>query len=274
MPLNLSSTVSLKNGVRMPILGLGTYKLEGRKAYHPVRDALKIGYRMIDTASFYENEEMVGKALRESGMAREEIFVTSKVWNSEQGFQETLRAFERSLRRLRLDYLDLYLIHWPVAEKRLETWKALEKLYDEGRCRAIGVSNFMVRHLEELERVHGALPAVDQVEFSPFLYRKGLWDQCRKKGIQLEAYSPLARGMKFDDPQLMRIAGAVSKSPAQVLIRWSLQKELVCIPKASNLDRLEENSEVFDFELDEEQMIILDSLDQDFRTTTWDPEKM
>ncbi len=273
MSLNLASTVSLRNGVRMPILGLGTYKLEGRNAYQPVRDALEIGYQMIDTASFYENEEEVGRALRESGISREEIFVTSKVWNSEQGFRETLESFERSLRKLRLDCLDLYLIHWPVAGKRLETWRALEKLYDEGRCRAIGASNFMIRHLEEL-RAPDSLPLVDQVEFSPFLFRKDLMDYCRRRGIQLEAYSPLARGKKFQDPRLMQIARSVSKSPAQVMIRWSLQKGLVCIPKASSLERVRENSQVFDFQLGEDQMTILDSLNENFRTTTWDPEEM
>ncbi|HPD08211.1 MAG TPA: aldo/keto reductase [Methanomassiliicoccales archaeon] len=261
----------LNNGVEVPALGLGTYKLVGEAAYAPVRAALGCGYRHIDTASFYENEEAVGRAVRESGVPREEVFITSKVWNTEQGFEETLNAFDRTLQRLGMDYLDLYLVHWPVPGKRLETYRALERLYEEGRVRAIGVSNFTVRHLEELYGACQVMPAVNQVEMSPFLYQKELLEHCRGRNLLVTAFSPLARGQALGDPVLAEVAARHRRSPAQVMIRWCLQKGMAVIPRSADPAHIKENADVFDFSLDEEDMARLDLLHTGLRTTT-DPD--
>jgi len=261
----------LNNGVEVPALGLGTYKLVGEAAYAPVRAALGCGYRHIDTASFYENEEAVGRAVRESGVPREEVFITSKVWNTEQGFEETLNAFDRTLQRLGMDYLDLYLVHWPVPGKRLETYRALERLYEEGRVRAIGVSNFTVRHLEELYGACQVMPAVNQVEMSPFLYQRELLEHCRGRNVLVTAFSPLARGQALGDPVLAEVAARHRRSPAQVMIRWCLQKGMAVIPRSADPAHIKENADVFDFSLDEEDMARLDLLHTGLRTTT-DPD--
>jgi len=261
----------LNNGVEVPALGLGTYKLVGEAAYAPVRAALGCGYRHIDTASFYENEEAVGRAVRESGVPREEVFITSKVWNTEQGFEETLNAFDRTLQRLGMDYLDLYLVHWPVPGKRLETYRALERLYEEGRVRAVGVSNFTVRHLEELYGACQVMPAVNQVEMSPFLYQRELLEHCRGRNVLVTAFSPLARGQALGDPVLAEVAARHRRSPAQVMIRWCLQKGMAVIPRSADPAHIKENADVFDFSLDEEDMARLDLLHTGLRTTT-DPD--
>jgi len=261
----------LNNGVEVPALGLGTYKLVGEAAYAPVRAALGCGYRHIDTASFYENEEAVGRAVRESGVPREEVFITSKVWNTEQGFEETLNAFDRTLQRLGMDHLDLYLVHWPVPGKRLETYRALERLYEEGRVRAIGVSNFTVRHLEELYGACQVMPAVNQVEMSPFLYQKELLEHCRGRNVLVTAFSPLARGQALGDPVLAEVAARHRRSPAQVMIRWCLQKGMAVIPRSADPTHIKENADVFDFSLAEEDMARLDLLHTGLRTTT-DPD--
>ncbi|HRU11380.1 MAG TPA: aldo/keto reductase [Methanomassiliicoccales archaeon] len=261
----------LNNGVEVPALGLGTYKLVGEAAYAPVRAALGCGYRHIDTASFYENEEAVGRAVRESGVPREEVFITSKVWNTEQGYDRTLQACERSLARLGTDHLDLYLVHWPVPGKRLETYRALERLYEEGRVRAIGVSNFTVRHLEELYGACQVMPAVNQVEMSPFLYQKELLEHCRGRNLLVTAFSPLARGQALGDPVLAEVAARHRRSPAQVMIRWCLQKGMAVIPRSADPAHIKENADVFDFSLDEEDMARLDLLHTGLRTTT-DPD--
>ncbi|HOE52530.1 MAG TPA: aldo/keto reductase [Methanomassiliicoccales archaeon] len=261
----------LNNGVEVPALGLGTYKLVGEAAYAPVRAALGCGYRHIDTASFYENEEAVGRAVRESGVPREEVFITSKVWNTEQGYDRTLQACERSLARLGTDHLDLYLVHWPVPGKRLETYRALERLYEEGRVRAIGVSNFTVRHLEELYGACQVMPAVNQVEMSPFLYQKELLEHCRGRNVLVTAFSPLARGRVLGDPVLAEVAARHRRSPAQVMIRWCLQKGMAVIPRSADPAHIKENADVFDFSLDEEDMARLDLLHTGLRTTT-DPD--
>ena len=261
----------LNNGVEVPALGLGTYKLVGEAAYAPVRAALGCGYRHIDTASFYENEEAVGRAVRESGVPREEVFITSKVWNTEQGFEETLNAFDRTLQRLGMDHLDLYLVHWPVPGKRLETYRALERLYEEGRVRAIGVSNFTVRHLEELYGACQVMPAVNQVEMSPFLYQRELLEHCRGRNVLVTAFSPLARGRVLGDPVLAEVAARHRRSPAQVMIRWCLQKGMAVIPRSADPAHIKENADVFDFSLDEEDMARLDLLHTGLRTTT-DPD--
>jgi methylglyoxal/glyoxal reductase len=235
-----------------------------------VKYALKVGYRHIDTASFYGNEEDVGRAIRDSGVPREEVFVTTKLWNTDQGYDFALSACDTSLRKLGLGYIDLYLIHWPVPELRAESWRALVELKRRGSCRAIGVSNYTVKHLKELLDRSDVTPAVNQVEFNPFLYQKELLRFCEGKGIQMEAYSPLTRGHKLDHPVVLDVARRYSKSPAQVMIRWGLQHGLVVIPKSTRPERIKENSEVFDFQLSSADMSKLDSLGEDLHTV-WDP---
>lgn len=267
----IDTKVKLNNGVEMPIFGLGTFQMRsGKETEQAVLYALEAGYRLIDTAQMYGNEEDVGEALRKSGISREEVFITTKLWNSEHGYQKALNACEESLEKLGLPYVDLYLIHWPVQGLRNETWKAMQTLLEKKKCRAIGVSNYMIRHLEELLANSDKIPAVNQVEFSPYLYQKELLDFCRSHKIQLEAYSPLTKGHKLSDPQLVMIAEKYSKSPAQILIRWVLQKDMVVIPKSSNKERILENADVFDFEISPDYMSLLDSLNQSLRTS-WDP---
>jgi diketogulonate reductase-like aldo/keto reductase len=275
--LRIHTRIKLKNGilpgtaVEMPIFGLGTFLARrGYETRETVTHALHTGYRLIDTAKVYGNERDVGEAVKTSSIPREEIFITTKVWNLDQGYQSTLRACRESLDQLGLEYIDLYLIHWPVKEKRLDTWRALEELLEQGKCRAIGVSNYTIRHLEELLEKAEISPAVNQVEFSPFLYQRDLLEFCRRQGIQVEAYSPLTKGQKLSDPRLVAIAENHGKSPAQVLIRWALQHELVVIPKSVHRERIAANANVFDFSLTAEEMETLDGCNEDFRTS-WDP---
>jgi diketogulonate reductase-like aldo/keto reductase len=269
----INSRVALNNGVQMPVFGLGTYQMRsGKETRDAVLYALKIGYRLIDTAAMYGNEKEVGEAVRASGIPREEIFVTTKLWNSDHGYDRALAGFEESRKKLGLDYVDLYLIHWPVERLRRESWRALETLLAEGKCRAIGVSNYMTWHLDELLESSSTVPAVDQVEFSPYLHLSDLLEYCRSHPIQLESYSPLTKGHMLMDPKLRELAAGYSKSPAQILIRWALQKEVVVIPKSSRKERIKENSEVFDFAISEQDMKLLDSFDRDLRTS-WDPSK-
>jgi diketogulonate reductase-like aldo/keto reductase len=264
--MDLTSTTSLNNGVEMPWVGLGVFKTQpGKEVENAVRWALEIGYRHIDTASFYQNEDGVGKALAESGVNRDDVFVTTKVWNSEQGYDKTLRAFDTSRKKLGIDVVDLYLIHWPIKPTFKETWKALEKLYADGKVRAIGVSNFLAHHIQELLDEFDVPPAVDQVEWHPFVLQKELLDFCKQHNIQFEAWSPLTRGRFFDNEVIQDISRKHGKSPAQVLIRWDLQHEVVTIPKSVHRERIEENSKVFDFELSDEDMRRLDALDTNTR---------
>ena len=258
--------VLLNNGVEMPLLGLGIYA-PGQKneVSQAVRWALQTGYRLIDTASVYKNEEEVGQGVKESGVSRDQIFITSKVWNDEQGYENTLRAYDQSLKRLQTDYLDLYLIHWPVREKRQETWRALERLYSEKRVRAVGVSNYYEPHLEELFGYATVVPAVNQFEQSPFLYRPNLLTYCRQKGIQPEGYSPLVRGKEESNQVLEAIAQKHGKSTYQVLIRWALQHGIVTIPKSTNQERIKANFNVWDFEISQEDMAKLNGLNADIR---------
>nr|WP_207203603.1 glyoxal/methylglyoxal reductase [Bacillus halotolerans] len=250
----------------MPWFGLGVFKVEnGSEATESVKAAIKNGYRSIDTAAVYKNEEGVGIGIKESGVAREELFITSKVWNEDQGYDTTLAAFEKSLERLQLDYLDLYLIHWPGKDKYKDTWRALEKLYKDGKIRAIGVSNFQVHHLEELLKDAEIKPMVNQVEFHPRLTQKELRDYCKKQGIQLEAWSPLMQGQLLDNEVLTQIAEKYNKSVAQVILRWDLQHEVVTIPKSIKEHRIIENADIFDFELSQEDMDKIDALNQDER---------
>jgi diketogulonate reductase-like aldo/keto reductase len=263
--LNINSSVRLNNEVYMPILGLGTWTLRGKSAYRAVLSALDFGYKLIDSASFYGNEQQIGEAIKKSKILRDDMFITTKVWNSDQGYDSTLAAFDRSLKLLELDYIDLYLIHWPITGLRSETWKALEKIYDNGRVRAIGVSNFTIRHLDELKETLELMPTVNQVEFSPFLYQKELMEYCKSNKIVLEAYSPLTKTKKFNHPTLITIGQKYSKSPAQILIRWGLQHEIVSIPKSGDIKHLIDNMNVFDFSLDESDMHQLDNLNENYR---------
>nr|WP_276563938.1 aldo/keto reductase [Halalkalibacter akibai] len=268
MATSLQSTTTLHNGVKMPWLGLGVFLVEeGQEVVSSVKAAIEAGYRSIDTAELYANEEGVGQAIAESNVPREELFLTSKVWNNHQGYESTIEAFEESLRKLGTDYLDLYLIHWPCPGigKYVETWKALEQLYKDGRVRAIGVSNFNVSHLEDIINQCEIVPMVNQVEYHPRLTQTELHEFCKKHQIQLEAWSPLMRGGLLEDPTINEIANKYGKSTAQVILRWDLQNEVVTIPKSIKAHRIQENADVFDFELTEEEMGKISALNQDER---------
>jgi methylglyoxal/glyoxal reductase len=265
---SLQSTTTLHNGVKMPWLGLGVFKVEdGTEVVNSVKTALEVGYRSIDTAAIYGNEEGVGKAIAESTVPRGELFITTKVWNSNHGYEATLAAFDVSMEKLGLDYLDLYLIHWPLPSqgKFVETWKALEKLYKDGRVRAIGVSNFNVHHLEEIIANCEIIPMVNQVEYHPRFNQRELHDFCKKHGIQLEAWSPLMQGGLLEEPALVEIAKKYNKSTAQIIIRWDIQTGVVTIPKSVKPHRIAENADVFDFELTQEDMDKINALNQDQR---------
>ena len=264
----LQSTTTLNNGVKMPWLGLGVFLVkDGEEVVNSVKTALEVGYRSIDTAAIYRNEEGVGKAIAESNVPREDLFITTKVWNADQGYEATLEAFEVSMDKLGLDYLDLYLIHWPLPSqgKYVETWKALEKLYKDGRVRAIGVSNFKVHHLEEIIANCEITPMVNQVEYHPRFNQRELHEFCKKHGIQLEAWSPLMQGGLLEEPTLVEIAKKYNKSTAQVIIRWDIQTGVVTIPKSTKAHRIAENADVFDFELTQEDMDKINALNQDQR---------
>jgi diketogulonate reductase-like aldo/keto reductase len=292
MKLTIETKLTLNDGHSIPQLGLGVWQTRGATCEAAVLAALETGYRLIDTAALYGNEERVGAAIRTSGIPRENIFVTTKLWNSDHGNPE--RALETSLRKLKFDYVDLYLIHYPVRERR-KSWRALEALWGKGKARSIGVSNFTIRHLTELIAETKTIPAVNQVELHPYLYQRELIDFCAAKGIVVEAYSPLTKGEKLKDPKLVEIAKKYSvagsepaaprsrlpfvnklsgrsetKSSAQILIRWALQHGLVVIPKSANRRRIFENADVFDFEISAEDMQLLDRFNENLRTC-WDP---
>ena len=269
--MELSSKIDLGRGVEIPRVGLGVFRAgSGTPTQNAVKWALLAGYRHIDTAAVYGNEVDVGIAIRDSGVPRDQVFVTTKLWNTDQGYDETLRAFDRSLEALGLPYIDLYLMHWPVPERRLDSWRAMETLLDDGRCRAIGVSNFTEAHLDQLVQHAKIIPAVNQVELSPFLQQRELVRRCRELGIVIEAYSPLTRGQRLEDRRLRMVADAVHRSTAQVLIRWAIQKDFVVLPKSATRERIEANAQVFDFRLSPELMARLDELDENLRVA-WDP---
>ncbi|MBN1887296.1 MAG: aldo/keto reductase [Thermoflexales bacterium] len=252
----------LNNGLEMPWLGFGVFKVDdGQEVESAVRCALEVGYRSIDTAAIYGNERGVGKAIRESGIPREDIFLTTKVWNEELRRKRTLEAFEESLKRLETEYVDLYLIHWPVKGCYQEAWKAMGQIYQSGRAKAIGVSNFLVHHLEDILR-DGLVPSVDQVEFHPFLVQPELLKFCQAHKIQLEAWSPLMQGRIMTEPAVQKMAEKYRKTPAQIVLRWDLQHEVVTIPKSTHPKRIAENAQVFDFELSQADVDALDALDQ------------
>lgn len=259
----IDGTVELRNGSKMPYLGLGVYLADdGQEVINAVKWAIEAGYRHVDTAAAYENEEGVGQGISESGIARDSIWVTSKVWNSDQGYDNTLKACQDSLDRLGMEYLDLYLIHWPVEGLYKETWKAMERLYQDGKVRAIGVSNFLEHHLRDLLDTAEVAPMVNQMEFHPYLLQQDLLDFCAKKGIQYEAWSPLMQGNLFGKKEFKELAEKYGKSEAQLVLRWNLQKGVVTIPKSVNRDHIRSNAELFDFSLSEEDMRYLDQLDR------------
>ena len=273
MELTIETKLTLNDGRLIPQLGLGVWQTRaGAACETAVLAALEAGYRHIDTAAMYGNEESVGAAVRTSGIPRENIFVTTKLWNSDHGNPE--RALETSLRKLKMDYVDLYLIHYPVRERR-RSWRSLEALRVGGKARSIGVSNFTIRHLNELLAETKTVPAVNQVEFHPYLYQRDLLDFCAGRGIALEAYSPLTKGERLKDPKLVAVAKKYSKSgagksTAQILIRWALQHGLIVIPKSANRKRIVENADVFDFEISAADMQLLDGFNENLRTC-WDP---
>ena len=263
--------VRLTNGVTMPMLGLGVYQSPpGAPTRQAVLDAIEAGYRQIDTAALYGNEADVGAAVKACGLPREQLFVTTKLWNSDHGHKQALQACERSLRTLGLAQIDLYLIHWPVSGLRGASWQALEQLYAAGKVRSIGVSNYTVKHLKELLKSCQIKPMVNQVEFHPFLYQRELLEFCQEQGIQLQAYSPLTRGERLGDPRVTALAARYGKTPAQILIKWCLQHSIVCLPKSIHSDRIRQNAEVFDFTLSAADMAALDACNE-FLHTCWDP---
>jgi diketogulonate reductase-like aldo/keto reductase len=265
MKLSIDSTTELLNGVEMPRLGLGVWRAQdGEETVNAVSAALKAGYRGVDTASMYKNEKAVGQAARASGLPRERLFVTTKVWNNEQGYDNALKAFDGSLERLGMEYVDLYLVHWPVVGQYKETYKALEKLYDQGLVRAIGVSNFNIHHLEDLMGSCNVKPMVNQVELHPLHTQKKLFAFCRKEGIQLQSWRPLMQG-RLELPLITELASKYGKTPAQVVLRWHLQLGIVTIPKSVNLGRIQENADLFDFELEPEDVNRIDSLNENRR---------
>ncbi|HXV82943.1 MAG TPA: aldo/keto reductase [Candidatus Binatia bacterium] len=257
--LSMYTTIRLNDGKDMPVLGFGVARMaEGTETEQSVLWALEAGYRLIDTAKIYGNEASVGRAVRKSGIPREEIFITTKLWPNE--FFRVRAALQKSLDKLGLAYIDLYLIHWPVPLVRGGIWKDFEKIYAAGLVRSIGVSNYSVKQLEPLVATAEILPAVNQVLFHPFFYKKELLDYCSSKNIAVEAYSPLAKGRKLNDPVIAKIAGKYGKAPAQIMIRWSLQHGLIPIPKSSDKKRIFENAKVFDFCIEPDDMKVLDNL--------------
>jgi diketogulonate reductase-like aldo/keto reductase len=258
-------SVMLNDGNRMPMFGLGTFRMSGQDAKRSVKFALKKGYRMIDTAAMYDNEVFVGKAIRESGLAREDVFITTKLWTSDEGYESAHKAFEKSLMNLGMDYVDLYLIHWPVKGRYMESWKAMTEIKLSGRARSIGVSNFQMHHLREILGHFDTPPAVNQVEFHPHLYQRELLDYCRNNGIEVTAWAPLMRGEVIGMEPIERLARKYGKTPPQIALRWNIQHGLIIIPKSVREERIIENSEIFDFELTDDEMKMIDALGTDRR---------
>lgn len=258
--------VKLANGILMPQFGLGVYKVEeGKEVEEVVDQAIQLGYRLIDTARFYDNEEGVGRAIKKSAVPREELFITTKVWNDDHGYEETITAFKKSLKKLDLDYIDLYLIHWPIPKKYKETWRALEYLYEQGLVKAIGVSNFHEHHLEELKKDAKIIPMVNQIELHPQLAQQPLRAYCQNNHIQVEAWAPIARGKLSNEPGLLSLSEKYQKTVTQIILRWHIQNEIVVIPKTTKLERLKENRAIFDFALSDDDMRSLNEYNIDMR---------
>lgn len=278
------SKIKLNNGLEIPVIGFGVFRVkEGEEVESSVVGAIHAGYRLIDTAMIYGNEEGVGKAIRNCGVPREELFITTKLWNTDQGYESTLAAIDLSLMKLGLDYVDMYLIHWPTAtadldehgnyfsvNKRADTWRAMEEIYKSGKAKAIGVSNYTIRHLEEMKEYMSVTPVINQIEFHPFLYQKELLDYCKEKSIVVEAHSPLApiadpKSVGHENPNIELIAQKHGKSKAQIILRWNIQHGVIPLSKSTHIERIQENLDVFDFELDEEDMNMLDNMNINMR---------
>ena len=267
----MSGAAKLANGVLMPRIGLGVYLVpRGRETRESVASALRLGYRHVDTARLYGNEADVGRAMRESGIARDELFVTTKLWNSDHGYDQTLIAFEQSREAMGFEVVDLFLLHWPVPRLRRDSWRALERLYDDGRVRAIGVSNYMVPHLEELLGHARVAPMVDQIEIHPFLQQRDVRAFCAARNIAVAAYCPLAKGEALDDPVVQAVAKEARVTPAQAILAWGLHHGLIVLPKSVRAARQAENLAAADVKLTPAQIVRLDALERSY-ATDWDP---
>jgi diketogulonate reductase-like aldo/keto reductase len=265
MKLSINSKIKLNNGIEIPYLGLGTYNITRKKEVdRAMHSALDAGYRLIDTAAAYYNEEEIGEAIKSSQIPREEIFITTKLDNPDHGFKAAKKAFDKSLKKLNSDYIDLYLIHWPM-KKRNESWKAMEELLQSDKCRAIGVSNFMVRHLQEMEGNSIVVPAVNQIEFNPFVFDNKVLEYCQNQNIAVEAYTPITRGDRFKHPVIKDLSAKYERTPAQIMLRWTLQHNVIVIPKSSNPERIKENADIFDFEISDEDFEELNLLNESLR---------
>jgi len=259
------NTIKLNDGNEIPLLGLGTYDIRGEDVIKAIGYAFEAGYRHIDTAKSYYNEEEIGDAIKKQSLPREEIFITTKLDNDDHGYKEAIKAFEKSLSKLKVEYIDLYLIHWPYNGKRIETWRAFEHLQQKGLIKSIGVSNFTAKHLQELIDNCEVVPAVNQFEFNPFIYQKDIADFCKGNNIAIEAYSPIARNQRSNDKDVKNISEKYHKTPAQILLRWSLQHGAIVIPKSSNKERIIENTMIFDFTLSDDDMKILNAKNENLR---------
>ena len=261
---NIPST-KLNNGILMPLLGLGVYDMYQRQAEQAVETALEIGYRLIDTASMYENEKEIGNAIKNSAVKRAEIFLTTKLNNTDHGYDQALKAFDTSLQLLNQDYVDLYLIHWPIKEGRMDSWKAVERIYQEGRAKAIGVANYTLPFLNELANYSNKTPAVNQIEFTPWMFDKATFDYCKQANIQLQSYSPITRGIKFTDDRLKGLCDKYQKTPAQIILNWNIQLGVSTIPKSSQRERLQENFDAVNFTLDAQDVEFMNTFNEGFR---------
>jgi diketogulonate reductase-like aldo/keto reductase len=261
---NIPST-KLNNGISMPLLGLGVYDMYQKQAEQAVETALEIGYRLIDTASMYENEKEIGNAIKNSAVKREEIFLTTKLNNTDHGYDQALKAFDTSLQLLNQDYVDLYLIHWPIKEGRADSWKALERIYQEGRAKAIGVANYTLPFLNELASYSNINPAVNQIEFTPWMFDKATFDYCKQSNIQLQSYSPITRGIKFSDERLKDLCEQYQKTPAQIILNWNIQLGVSTIPKSSQRERLQENFDAVNFTLEAKDVEFMNTFNEGFR---------
>ncbi|WP_133015356.1 aldo/keto reductase [Clostridium cuniculi] len=252
----------LSNGVKMPSIGFGTYKSgNDKETAKIIKYALKIGYRQIDTASFYGNEVGIGNGIKESGINREDIFLVTKLWNDDHGYDKTIEAFNKSLERLQVDYIDLYLVHWPN-KLNLETWKAFEYLYKTGKVKSIGVCNFKIGHLEELKKTAQIMPMVNQIEIHPQSSKNDMLSYCEENNIQLVAWSPIMRGKLFSNELMIGLAEKYKKTIAQIILRWHVQRGVIPIPKSSNEERIKENLNIFDFELSNDDIRTIDLLNE------------
>jgi diketogulonate reductase-like aldo/keto reductase len=276
--LNLQSTQVLHNGFKIPLLGFGTYKMHDDDIKAPILTALEAGYRLIDTAAIYGNESGIGAAIKTFGIPKEEVFITTKVWNEDQGYESTLKSFNSSLERLQMDYVDLYLIHWPFINwetkehKRKETWAGLEQIYSSGKAKAIGVCNFAIKHLEEMKSYAKVLPMVNQFEMHPFYLQPKLLEYCKENQIITQSWSPLTQNKRLRDVRITAIAQKYNKTNAQILLRWNLQHDSIVIPKSTHLERIKENTEIFDFEISKDDMALLNGLNTGQKSSTWDPD--